>query len=331
MNHHNGKKSRATQSTREARRALLAPPSVHNGCPANVHRPYAFSAADTEGIGFRLRLHVATHLLGLGTTGSQVIDGVVKLFQAESRRELLPASINYLLTDAAAPKPGMDTDHFYHLVGGVNGAGTDPEEGRKLFCAPQNYRQLRSTLNRQLVDMMGNDQNLPWSLPPRQVLDFWIVAGFGGTSGGGTHPAIALLHDVAQDRHIACPRIHVLMIGPEMPLRDRTRQVLVEQQRVVRATAAQNLMKTVADTAAPGFLHERRPDQTSFQVKASHRVWLPLLADQSNGRADCSTTDGLVGVVVQTLFARLFTQAGIDLADRHRDFDQLGLPGRARE
>jgi hypothetical protein len=290
----------------------------------------SFCLADTLDTGYSLRLSVPTILMCIGSTAARIGDTMVKLFQAEWRRPDLPSGFGYLLVDSAAPRPGMDSDHFFPLDGGINGAGTDPNEGFKLFHSPETHRALRSALNRKVVNASRQDAELPHSKLPRETVDFWLITTSGGTGGGAVHSAIGLMNAVAQDRHVQEPRIHVVLLGPEMPLRDRTRQVSVEQKQIVRATCAHVLAKLLGDFATTGNLHEPIPGEPPLSVQASRRVWSITLVDQSNGYADCSTTDAFVKLVANALFPRLFTQAGIYLADRFQDFDKTGPTGRGR-
>ena len=293
-------------------------------------QPYAFTANDIERIGYCLRLYASTHVLALGTTGSRIAHELVKKLLKELGSNRLPAGFNYLMVDAAAPHPGMDQDHFHRLAGGLNGAGTDPKRGFDLFCTVETYEQLRFTLGSHVVDFGRSDPELPCCVPPREAVDFWIIGGCGGTSGGALDPAIKLIHDVAQQRNIQHPRVNVLLIGAEISLGDRTRSVTTKQQQVVRATAAGLVCKLAGDMANSQPIDETRPDGTSFSVSSSDRVWSLLLADQTNGQADCSTVDGLIRVVVEALFPRLFTMAGIHLGDRFKDFVELGSTGRGQ-
>ena len=296
--------------------------------PADQAPPQAevqsFSAADTIRWGCEQRMMLSLLAVGLGTTGALVVNEMAAKLQFERGRQSLPGSFTYLLVDAAARQPDMDISNFHQIPGGVDGSGTDPHRGRGLFCTQANYGQLRSTLNQRVLDLMDGDPEMA-TLSPRSAMDFLLVAGNGGTSGGALDRAIGLLHDVAQERNIEQPRVHVVFIGAEMSLRDKDRQVTLEQQRMVRATAAVNLRKIMADMASDGYLREPRPDGTSFPVKASHRVWSVILADQSNGFADHATVAQLGHMLSEALYLRFFTAVGAFLAERICDLRQLGV------
>jgi hypothetical protein len=161
-------------------------------------------------------------------------------------------------------------------------------------------------------------------------VNFTVVAGPGGTGGGTADDAVALIHDVARQRKIRHPLVHLVQIGAEMPLCDRTRDVCPEQERTVRATAASLMVKVAADMAADGFRTETRPNGSTFRIGAGDRVQSLLVADQDNGFWQCSTVDGLVEVLVNSLFLRLFTRAGAHLAARIKDPDQLGASRRGK-
>lgn len=287
-----------------------------------------FSAAMTERWCCRLRLALAAFLLGLGTTGSLIVHYVIQRLLTELRRPRIPRSVSYLLVDAAAAQEGMDTDHFRLLPGGVDGAGGHALRGFDMFHSVQNYRDLRAATNSYLLQVFRGDPELQWLVDPREAMNFFIVAGPGGTSTGCRDSAIGLIHDVARDRHIRTPRIHVVQVGSEMPLRDRTRQVTVEQEQIVRANGANLLIKTLGDHADPDWIREQRPDGTDFPVQACQRVWSITVADQGNGQAECSTMQGLIRVIGNALFLRIFTQAGQYLAERFCDIDQQGGNGR---
>lgn len=327
-NYLNGQESRANGQGKNDRILFDSPHPPRDICMMHGHPRRSFSLADTQRIGFTLRLPVPTILFCLGSTACRIGAGVVNRFHAEWQRPGLPAGFDYLLTDAAPPRPGMDSDHFLQLDGGVNGAGTDPNEGFKLFHSPENHRTARQALNRKVVGASSPDPQLPVGKLPRETVDFWVVATSGGTGGGALHSAIGLVNAVAQERNIREPHVHAVLLGPDMPLRDRSRQVTEEQKQLVRATAAHNLVKLIADFAADATLLEPTPDGGSFAIQASRRVWTITVADQGNGYADCSTTDAFVKLLANVLFVRLFTQAGVYVADRFPDFDRIGPTGR---
>jgi hypothetical protein len=299
--------------------------SAGNTPPDDSEEP-GFSAADTRRLGCEQRMMLSLIAVGLGTTGALVVNALATKVQFERNRRSLPGTFDYLLVDAAAAQPGMDGTNFHQIPGGIDGSGTDPHEGHRLFFDQANYQQLRSTLNNRVMGLLAGDPEVP-TQSPRQAMDFLLVAGNGGTSGGGLYRAIGVLHDVAQDRHIEQPRINVVFIGAEMSLRDKNRQVTLEQQCIVRATAACNLRKLLADMATDGYLQEARPDGTTFPVKASERVWSLTVADQSNGFSDHATIAELGHMLTEALYLRFFTPAGAFLAERLCDLRKLGVMG----
>lgn len=284
---------------------------------------YDFSAADTETVGYRLHMTVPTHVFGVGSQGSVLGDGIAKMAAREFGR--LPGAFNYLLVDAAARRLDMQ-GHFIDI--GIDGSGTDPNEGLERFN--EHYAQIRDALTQQILDLFRPDPEFPLDPTAEPALNVWIVSGSGGTSGGALHRTIDMVHDIAHEWKIAQPRVHVIMIGAEMPLRDRTRQVVKQQQQVVRDTAALNSMKIAADMASAGNSKILRPARLPFAIKSSQRVLAFLLVDQCNGCTQFSTTESLTDMLVSAVFPVIFTQAGIYVADRRKDLDQLGAMCRGQ-
>lgn len=297
--------------------------------PTPVHMPAGasvFSARDTLRHGVMQHMMLGLLAVSLGTTGAMVLNGLVRKVRAERRRLDLPSAFDYLMVDAAARQPDMDATNFYQLAGGIDGSGTDPRRGRELFRRHRNYQEMRAILNNRVLGLMRADAE-QMVLSSRKALDMLLIAGNGGTSGGSLSPAIGLLHDVAQDRHIEEPHIYVVIIGAEIALRDKDRQVTLQQQHVVRATAGDNLRSIIGGMAQDGTLQESRPDGTTFSVKAAERVWSVTVADQSNGFADHATVAELAHMLSDALYLRFFTQAGAYLAERIRDPRHLGDMG----
>jgi hypothetical protein len=119
-------------------------------------------------------------------------------------------------------------------------------------------------------------------------------------------------------------------MGAEMPVRDRTRNTILKQRRVIADTASTNWIKLSGDFTSSAIIDEIRPDGTAFGLRACDRVYGINVMDQSNGQAECSTTDALVEEIALAFFPRMFTYAGTYLADRIRDLDKLGAFGRGR-
>lgn len=312
------------QGSRRLPPAPPALPAVSHPAQPEGRPPYAFCAADTDRIGFRQRLPIATLVVGIGSQGSAVAQAIAAMAQTEFGR--LPGPFAYQMIDAAAPVLGMDGQHFLQI--GVAGSGTKPSEGLQRFN--HHYSHIRANISKRLQWLFQPDPEFPLGTLPREAINLVLVGGSGGTSGGSLHRAIDLLHDVAQDWDVQEPRVHVVLIGAEIALRDRSRQVSPEQQRVVRDTAANNLIKLCGDLADPGHLSAARPDGTTFSIPASRRVWLVSVADQSNGECQYSTNAAFNDMLAYALFAQVFTQGGIYLRDRFEDLDRLGVTQRAQ-
>jgi hypothetical protein len=223
------------------------------------------------------------------------------------------------MVDAAQPDPGVDPRHFKSI--GVEGSGTDPREGRERFN--ENYFESRSALNALVLDLFNPDPALTPATPPREALRVVIVAGCGGTSGGGLHPAITLVNDVLQERRVEDPRVEVWLLGPDMATGDASRQVIDEQRRMVRATSASNLVRISGEMNASGTLIETRPDGSTFPIIASRRVHSLTFIDRGNGAHDHALTGSLAAMTADALYLQLFTQAGSELAQRRIDYVRL--------
>ena len=268
--------------------------------------------ATTRHLGLTTALKMSWYLLGLGTTGGQI----VRQFLERTRREFgrRPSQINYLLIDGVAASMDEHSGHF--ISTGNDGAGSNPHVGRRMFF--QYYDHIKNAALHH-IDRMFRDTDplLSPSKTPREALSFLVVgSSFGGVSGGMLDPAISLCHDVAQRHQIATPRIHVSTISPQTLLRDATRETTPEQQAMVWNTYAENLNRILGFMAQERDVCEFRPDGSQFSVSASDRVFLLHTAALSNGRINISTIDELVGVIADTLFLYVFTETGHYLEQR---------------
>jgi hypothetical protein len=302
-----------------------AGPGTRRPLPARARptqRRGAFSARDTLSTGLRMEMFLPTLAIGLGTTGSELGQALV----ARAVRPLgrLPAPFDYLLIDVASRPAGNAGNRYIQIEGGVDGCGTDPKRGRDLFATIPNYALLRSTLSSLIRGLGRPDPLVSVSKSPKEAVELWVLAGCGGTSGGVLHPLITLLHDVALDLNIAEPRIHVVLIGPDISLFDTSRQVIEAQRRIVPDTFVTNLVKLCGDRAADGCLTETRPDGTTFSIRAEQRTYSLTVLDRSNGAYDCATVGELLAMAAEALFARLFTPAAAYVAGRMCDHKVVG-------
>lgn len=255
------------------------------------------------------------YVVSMGTTGAAIARRVF----APLRRHLgrRPKSVNYLMVDAIAAPFDEHRRHFISI--GTDGAGTMPHVGRAMFH--QYYAEIKNAMLHHVDRIMrGNDPLLQPAKTAREVMGFVVVGtGLGGTSGGSLDPTISLIHDVAQQLNITCPRVHVMMISPEMILNDISRQPIPEQVEMVNATYHQNMHRILGLMQLDGNVCERRPDGSEFYVRARDRVFSLHKADRSNGRVDFSTTSDLVATIADTLHFYLFTAAGHFLDQRNCD------------
>jgi hypothetical protein len=286
--------------------------------------PGGFTLRDTERLAVRPRLPLAHQGVFLGSTGSLVGHLLCQKILRELGR--LPGPYAYLMVDAANPPAGADPHYFCQL--GDSGFGTDPENGRLKIA--EHYFHLRSVLRDHLERTASPDPVFVPQFNPREILNVWIVGGCGGTSGGGLQTVVNVVHDFGQLERVADLRVHLVLLGPDMPMRDKTRRTIPEQRRVVQSTAAANLWRTIAEMTGDGLVTETRPDGTTFTVPAARRFASLTFVDQCNGKSQFSTTAGLAAMLADALFLRLFTDCNSYLFDRLRDYQQLGALGTPR-
>jgi hypothetical protein len=301
-------------------KGVLSPPRTG---PLNGEASPSFSLSDLNKRGLRFFLPVATLVLGLGSTGSAVAHQLVRAMLREIGR--LPEQFQYMLLDASPLQPDMDSTQFVQI--GTAGSGTLADQGLKLFR--QYASTIRDNLSRRVEHLFHHvDPEYPLRYTPREETAFWVIGGCGGTSGGTLQPAIATIHDVARDWDIAEPRIQVVQLGPEMATRDRARHLTPEQEKQIQANAAANLLKLAHDMANPAAIEETRPhDGTTFSLQASKRVHTLIVVDKSNGSTQFATTEQMIAMTVEALYARLFTEAGTYIANRSKDHHQTGFAG----
>lgn len=278
-------------------------------------KPPKFSAASSEGLGLNYFLEMSVLLVGLGTHGCLIVRQVIDLLYTELGD--VPDSVKYLLLDCKAMP--FDRHRRHSLPLGIDGAGTNPHEGRRRF--DQYFRVIKDQLMRRVADLSrASGADLVPALPPRKAIAIVNVAtGFGGSSGGLFHPMISLEHHCAQQRNIENPRVHALVVSPQVLLKDTTKEIKRERQALILNTYAENVGRVLGEAQLPGTVHEQLPDGTSVSVKASDRVFSLHKAGQTNGWADLSTSEELAAVVADTLFLYLFTSAGHFLDQRMCD------------
>ncbi len=311
-----------------SRRPLLLPspsaPQARDGFAAAPSSGFVSDAYDEpEPLGFALRMEMPALLYGLGTTGARMMSGVVDLVHRELGR--LPASMNYLALDGASKESARSDGHF--LCIDRHGCGTVPRRGSEQFY--RHYGEIRLAVDRQMQTVSPFDPEIPVFYSPREALDVRIFAGCGGASGGMLHPMISLVHDIAQLRRIRDLRVHVVLMGPDMPMRDSARSTHSKQVATVSDTFSGNLLKIIADMCSAAVLVEMRPNGTSFRLKAADRVWGLHLVDQSNAAFEWATTDGLTEMIAWQSFLEIFTHLGKFTEDRKKDLEQLNISARS--
>jgi len=273
-------------------------------------------------LGLVLRMEMPVLLYGLGTTGTKMMSGVVGLVRRELGR--LPATMNYLAIDGASKDNARSDGHF--LCIDLHGCGTVPHRGSEQFH--RHRGEIRLAVDGQMQTISQFDPEIPVSYSPRDALDVRIFAGCGGAGGGMLHPMISLVHDVAQLRRIQNLRVHAVLMGADMPMRDSDRSVHPKQVATVSDTFSGNLLKIIADISSSAVLVDARPDGTSFRLDAADRVWGVHVLDQSNGSFEWATTDDLCEMIAWESFLEIFTHLGKFTEDRKTDLEQLNIPAR---
>ena len=301
----------STGASRSASRSHAAP-----------SRQSAPRVEPTTPLGFPLRMLMPAMLCGLGTSGAKMVQRIIAILESQLGR--LPTACNYLLVDGASPDLAVDPRHFLALD--LAGCGTNPHRGRQRFYAE--YQRIRYALDQHLRTIDQFDPEVRVDNSPRDFLAVWIFAGCGGSSAGLLHPMITLAHDVARQQRIRQVRVFLVLMGADMPLRDSSHSVLLEQKLIVPDNCANNLIKVFADMASAAEISEPRPDGTVFTMPAADRVWAVSLVDQSNGFHEWSTTEELVEMVAWDYFLQIFTEVGKYLEDRNEDHERTGVVAR---
>jgi hypothetical protein len=266
---------------------------------------------------------VPSLLYGLGTTGSRIVQGIVSIVQAELGR--LPNACNYLAIDGAALSMGVDQAHAISID--FSGCGTDATRGRRQFF--RYYHLIRNSLNSHFEGLATSDSQVTVLTNPGKAVTSWIFAAAGGGSGGGMlQPMVTLLHDVARQHGVGQHRVHLILVGADIPTRDSSRSVTPEQTLAIADNTATNLIKIFFDITSSATSVDHRPDGTSFRMPAAQRVWAPYLIDQPNGSYHLPTVDDLIAMASWEFFLQIFTAVGKYIEERDIDHERLGLPAR---
>lgn len=280
-----------------------------------------FTLQQTTRFHVALRMQMSLMLLGLGTTGTSIVDQIVRLVLQEFGR--LPLSLGYLTIDT---RDGNETlDPLKHRRLGLNGAGTDPRAGRDSFL--REYESLFFAANQSILGLRP-DPEAQMLIPAGEAVTFVCICGNGGSSGGMQEPAMMLCHDVGRERRIRTTRVNRVFLGAEMPIHDANRTVSVEQRQTIQQTAACNLTKVLADHASPELARMTPPARPHFSIPACDATWGLYLQDYSNGQFQCGTTAEFTALMARALFLMLFTHAGQSAEDRLIDLEALGTIGR---
>lgn len=310
-NHVNNKHTRHASHTSTRRRPSRDRRKTQSG----------FCLSDLERNGYQHQQDMCTVMLGLGSTGALIVDGVARKVLTELGQ--LPRSFDYLTIDGADGKRLSDPTKHRRL--GLNGAGTNPWEGQRAFL--KFYKDLHHALD-QIVLNLQPDPSMMVTVPPREAITVNIVAGNGGSSGGMQQPAIMLCHDVFHARRVAKPRVNLVFLGPDMPMQDANRTVTAEQRETVCQTANGNATRAVADHMKPGLTIESPPGRPQFSIPTAHRIWGLTMLDHSNGWHQFGVTEHFVSMVTQSLYMATFTHCIESVEDRVCDLEVLGVMGR---
>lgn len=278
----------------------------------------SFSAEDTMGLGIPIQMAMPKFFIGLGTTASKVTHGCMENLKREVGR--IPSIVGYLNIDA-------DVDGGRHARGhtikiGVDGAGTDPVNGRGLFL--EHRGQICDAFLAHLDGLFVPDPAMKTELPAKRCTSFVVVAGCGGTSGGCLDPTISMIHDVARRKQMRELRVYVALIGPKIAINDIRRSVTAAQTAMIPDTFGQNLERLYDDLAFERTVREERENGTTFALSSVDRVFSLQIIDQSNSQADFSVTEELVGMLADSLFLQHFTSAGMHHDGRFCDERRIG-------
>lgn len=282
----------------------------------------AVSLADTEQPGLRLQLAACTLLIGLGSTGTRIVDQLIRSVVASVG--FVPPSLNYLMIDGEATDDLHGLDHFTCV--GIDGCGTDPNEGRAAFL--EIYPDLLKTVETLLLKLNSASDVMPAAVAPKTCVEVYVFAGNGGTSGGMQQPCVTLINEVMQKRSIRTPRIHTIFLGADMPMKDASRTVTDSQVEITAATAWANIRRMVFEHWNPKSILDESPTVGTI-LPAGGRLESVGFMDQSNGRHQLGTTDELIEMVATAYFVAICTHASISVSARMKDLEKTGETVRA--
>ena len=280
--------------------------------------PPGFSASDTEDLGCLVRIATPTFLFALGSSMQSAVQGCIDRLHREVGRP--PRQAGHLFIDADCPAVGTDTTHFVSL--NINGAGTNPHVGRELSL--EHRDKVYDAMQAHLDALFEPDSVCPAEKTARECTSFVLVGSNGGTSGGILDPMIDLVHEVARRRNIREPRVHVVLVGPDILVNDLTRSISPEQAVLIPSTFAQNVWK-IYQSLTPGAPEREVGRFASLRHGGTPpRVFSLTIVDQTNGVSDWASTDDMTAMLADVLFFHCFTQAGIDFLGRTCDHRGCG-------
>lgn len=261
-------------------------------------------------------------LVACGTTASRIATKFTRRI-VDSLGEL-PGCIDFLMIDGAAADDQMDPAR--HILVDTTGCGTDPNRGLRAF--EREWTAIMNRVVRSLTRLESSSRLLPVSYTCRQACNVVQVVGAGGSSGGMAVPCLSLINDALVYQRIQQPRVDVVQLGADMPMRDIDRDPNPEQRCVVPDTCYNNLARICADLQSAEITRDTRPDGSVRIVRRCDQVNSITVMDQTNGSHCLATTEEMIDMVAESLFFRYLTPASRFLADRWRDHDELGCSER---
>ena len=296
--------------------------SEHSSVDRSTNR--RFSIRTSQCTSPRRSLDCCKVLLGAGTQGSTVVDMVVRRLTDELGD--LPLSLCYLTLDGADGEKYLNPNR--HVQFGVNGIGTDSARGQEAFLHVYDdvFRSAELSINQ----LNSSDSRMPAASGPGEGLDFIIVSGNGGSSGGLQQILVTLVNQLGIKLAISNFRVKLYFIAPDVSLNDPTRSISLNQHKTVMQTAACNLTQLNADFHVKELREFHTPIVDGFSMSSSERVWAPYLMTGSNGRKRISLVSDFNEMLSEIVLLTEFTRAGVFLEDRVKDPEQLGDFSRGR-
>lgn len=278
-----------------------------------------FSLNNSDGYGVAASQFSPVLGIGLGSTGSKLLLKLRELLLLEFGA--VPDGFEFLMIDSAPSDDSMLAEHFVQLPESHDGAGSDPNEGRKMMLDA--YPAVRNVLRTMLQRLSATDPRVPCERSPELLVTFLIFGSCGGTSGGALEVAITLCHDLALEHRIGTPRVELVLIGANMARNDRSRSMSSQQSVVIPDTMANNLNALFADMRNPARAEFECPGRSPLSLRLSERVWSISLYDDSNGEFHFDTTPDLLQMIAHNSLFGTFTRISSELAARI--CDQVGL------